>query len=49
MSEAPVPPFTPEQIEWLDARYRLSLPQLERELQEQGKETPAERKTDGSA
>gem|GEM_PF-6943791 len=27
------PPFTPEQIEWLDARYRKSMPQLERELE----------------
>ncbi|WP_170162127.1 hypothetical protein [Paracoccus siganidrum] len=49
MSEKPEPPFTAEQIAWLDARYRLSLPQLERKLQEQGKEAPADRNADDDA
>lgn len=48
MSKTPEPPFTAEQIAWLDARYRQSLPHLERELQEQGKETPTDRKGDGA-
>ena len=40
MTEKP-PLFTDEQVAWLDARYRLSIPQLERMLQEQGKEAPS--------
>ena len=37
------PPFTAEQIEWLDARYRKSPPQIERELEQQNEpDEPAE-------
>lgn len=30
----PEPPFTPEQIAWLDARYRQSIVHLEQMLEE---------------
>lgn len=36
-------PFTEEQIAWLDARYRKSLPHLEQVLTEQGGEAPSTR------
>jgi len=33
LEEETPPPFTEDQIAWLDARYRKSTPQIERELQ----------------
>lgn len=38
--EEPAAPFSAAQIEWLDARYRKSLPYLEQELAAQGAEPP---------
>lgn len=41
MEEETPPPFTEEQIAWLDERYRKSTPQIERELEAAQDDEPA--------